>query len=81
MLCLQQALPRQIFERGSMRSLNGAVARAGTSDSSSVSFMSAAVVDKTSINAECPDRIGLMGPGPIVHDRTHVGAERSLGER
>ena len=64
-----------------MRSLNGAVARAGTSNPSSVSFMSAAVVDKTSINAECPDLIGLMGPGPIVHDKSYVGAERFRGER
>ena len=71
MLCLQQALPRRIVERRSRRSLNGAVARAGTSDSSPVSSMSAvAMVDKTSIHAECPDHIGLMGTGPIVQDRS-----------
>ena len=59
-----------------------AVAKDVGSDSSSSALLAgAAATDKTSINAECPDHIGLMGPGPMSMaglDRAQSGSLRAV---
>ena len=58
-----------------------AVAKDVGSDSSSSALLAgAAATDKTSINAECPDHIWLMGPGPMSMaglDRAQSGSSES----